>query len=381
MKRAKSPPRRVNCKRKAEMICRPGLLGLALVAGCMGFFSPARGLSADGGSAAVVADRPNQVTGEELTPEATAAIERGLKWLAARQQKDGSFGGGVLPTAVTSLSAIAMMESGSLPGRGPYGENVQRAVQFTLNSSQRSGLLTSDAAQTVMYSHGFATLFMAEVYGMTQNEQVGEALSRAVRLIKQSQNEEGGWRYMPIPADADISVTICQVMALRAARDAGIKVEREVIDKAVEYVRKCQNPDGGFSYQANRGFSGGGSGFERSAAGVATLYYAGVFEGNDLKRGLEYIARFEPGKNRAGNQGIGHYFYGQYYAAQAMFLAGGEYWAGWYPAIRDELVHRQKAAGNWDGEIAPEYCTAAALIVLQMPNRYLPVFTGKGPGG
>ncbi len=351
------------------------VLVIGLVAGAC-WSVPA--VAADAGSTAAVAERPNQVTGEELTPEATAAIEKGLKWLASRQQKDGSFGGGS-PTAVTSLSAIAMMASGSLPGRGPYGENVQRAMQYTLNSSQRSGLLTSDGAQTTMYSHGFATLFMAEVYGMTQDEQVGETLSRGVRLIKQSQNEEGGWRYMPIPADADISVTICQVMALRAARDAGIKVEREVIDKAVEYVRKCQNPDGGFSYQANRGFGGGGSGFERSAAGVATLYYAGVFEGNDLKRGLEYIARFEPGKNR--NQGFGHYYYGQYYAAQAMFLAGGEYWASWYPAIRDELVHRQKGAGNWEGEIAPEYCTAAALIVLQMPNRYLPVFTGKGPGG
>lgn len=334
--------------------------------------------------AETMAARPNQVAGDELTPKCQSGIEKGLKWLADRQQKDGSFGGGGMNanSAVTSLSALALMSSGSLPGRGPYGDQVKRAADYIVNSGQKSGLLSADASHGVMYSHGFATLFLAEVYGMTQDERVAESLSRAVRLIRQSQNDEGGWRYNPIPADADISVTICQVMALRAARDAGIKVDREVIDRAVEYVRGCQNPDGGFSYQANRGVGGGSSGFERSAAGVATLYYAGVFEGNDLKRGLEYVGRFAPGKSRtAPQQQFGHYFYGQYYAVQAMFLAGGDYWSTWYSSIRDELLRKQLPDGHWNGEVCDEYCTAISLIVLQMPNRYLPVFTGKGPGG
>lgn len=328
-----------------------------------------------------IAQRPGEVTGEELSEETKTAIERGLRWLSRRQARDGSFGGGGMSaqSAVTSLSALAFMSSGSLPNRGPYAQNVQKAMDYILGVSQKSGLLSSDASQGVMYSHGFATLFLAEVYGMSPDERLGETLSRAVRLIRQSQNEEGGWRYMPIPLDADISVTICQVMALRAARDAGIKVDRDMIDKAIAYVRRCQNPDGGFSYVANNRGGGGGSGFERSAAGVATLYYAGIFEGNDLKRGLEYINRFRPGRRQS--QALGHYYYGQYYAAQAMFLAGGDYWTGWYPAIRDELLSRQRPDGHWDGEVSDEYCTAVALVVLQMPNRYLPVFTGKGPGG
>ena len=330
-----------------------------------------------------IAEKPNQVTGEELNDAARRSIDRGLQWLSRRQARDGSFGGGGMAaqSAVASLSALAFMASGSLPNRGPYGDKVQKTADYIIASSQKSGLLSADASQGVMYSHGFATLFLSEVYGMTRDERVGEAVSKAVRLIRQSQNEEGGWRYNPIPADADISVTICQVMALRAARDAGSKIDRDVIDKAIEYVRRCQNPDGGFSYMANRGFGGGGSGFERSAAGVATLYYAGIFEGNDLKRGLEYISRFRPGRNRGQPQQFGHYYYGQYYAAQAMFLAGGDYWSEWYPAIRDELIARQRTDGHWDGEVSDEYCTAVALIVLQMPNRYLPVFTGKGPGG
>jgi hypothetical protein len=319
------------------------------------------------------------VTGNELTPEARVAIDRGLAYLASRQQDDGWFGGGGFgaSSGVTALSGIALMSSGSLPGRGPYGEEVQKSVDAIVGSAQPNGLLAPDGHHGVMYSHGFAALFLAEVYGMTGDERVKEVLQRAIRLIEKSQNAEGGWRYQPSPVDADISVTICQIMALRAARDAGIRVDPEVIEKALEYVRACQNRDGGFSYQLRSGRPGGGSGFARSAAGLASLYYAGIYEGDAIDRGLAYIQKQAPG---GGRSMPAHYFYGQYYAVQVMFLAGGESWQEWYPAIRDELIRRQGSRGEWSGEINDEYCTAMALIVLQMPNRYLPVFSGKGPG-
>jgi hypothetical protein len=326
-------------------------------------------------------ERPNVVRGDEITEAQRQAVQKGLARLASRQRPDGAFGppndGMGATTAVTSLAGIAFMAAGNLPGRGQYGENVQKAADYIVTNAQESGLLVSEQAHGVMYAHGFAALFLAEVYGMTGDEMVKERLQRAVRLIQKTQNPQGGWRYMPVPYDADISVTICEVMALRAARDAGIKVEKEVIDKAIEYVRKCQNGDGGFSYRIESG--GGGSGFPRSAAGVSALYYAGVFEGDEIKKGLEYLRRFRPGRGAAGPNT--HYFYGQYYAVQAMFLAGGDYWAEWYPAIREELIQRQdRTSGGWSGEINEDYCTACALIILQMPNRYLPVFNGKGPG-
>lgn len=333
-----------------------------------------------------IAERPNQVVGDEITPAQQEAVRRGLEWLAKQQQRNGSFGQGGegfgAVSGITALSGVAFMASGNLPGRGLYGDNVQRAADYLVGSAQESGLLAAETAHGVMYSHGFAALFLAEVYGMTPDEQVKEKLQRAIRLIQKSQNPQGGWRYMPVPVDADISVTICQVMALRAARDAGIKVEKETIDRAIEYVRKCQNADGGFSYMIGMSGRGeGGSAFPRSAAGVAALYYAGVFEGDELTRGLKYLSQFAPGKGGgAGNIG-GHYYYGHYYAVQAMFLAGGDNWKTWYPAVRDELIRRQdRATGRWTGEINDEYATACALIILQMPNRYLPVFSGKGPG-
>lgn len=320
----------------------------------------------------------NAALEQEMTPELDAAVQRGLAALVKDQVEDGSFESSRFGKniAVTALACIALMGDGNLPGRGAYGKNVERGLEFVLSCSTETGLLASESANGPMYGHGFATLFLGEVYGMTRgggetalSARVHEALVKAVNLIVRSQNEEGGWRYNPVPYDADVSVTICQIMALRSARNAGIEVPKQAIDKAVEYVRKCQNPDGGFRYQASVGFSA----WPRSAAGVASLYYAGIYEGNDIERGVKYLRdNAAPGEKNTSNA---HYFYGHYYAVQTMYLAGGEDWAAWWPAIRSELLSKQEADGTWaDQSIGPTYGTAMSLIILQMPKRFLPIF-------
>jgi hypothetical protein len=210
----------------------------------------------------------------------------------------------------------------------------------------------------------------------SEDDRVLDALVRAVQLIVASQNEEGGWRYNPVPNDADISVTICQIMAMRSARNAGIKVPKTTIDDAIKYVRECQNPDGGFRYMRDAG----GSAWPRTAAGIASLFYAGVYEGENIDKGLDYLKQsaFPRGVN-GGPMGAAfiqpHYYYGHYYAVQAMYLAGGDRWRTWWPAIREELLARQNPDGSWsDAQAGDAYGTAMALIVLQMPKRYLPIF-------
>src|SRR5262249_36617350 len=201
-----------------------------------------------------------------------------------------------------------------------------------------------------MYGHGFATLFLAEVYGMVHDkglrQEVHDKLRRAVRLILQSQNFEGGWRYNPYGHEADISVTICQIMALRSARNAGIAVPKGKVDRCVSYVKACQDRrEGWFRYMKQGGGGGGPQAFARTAAGVVALYSAGIYKGPEIDAGLRFLMRHKPGT------GFGrpdtHYFYGHYYAVQAMWTAGGSYWSEWYPAIRDELLARQNVDGSW----------------------------------
>lgn len=320
----------------------------------------------------------NTALSGEMSPELDGAVARGLAYLAQNQDTDGSFDGGRFGknVAITAVACLAFMADGNLPGRGRYGDAVERGLDFILENCTESGLIAAEGAHGPMYGHGFAALFLGEIYGMTAGGadtvragRIHEALVRAVRLIERTQNDEGGWRYNPVPYDADVSVTICQVMALRSARNAGIEVDKGVIDRAVDYTRRCQNADGGFRYQAD----GGTSAWPRSAAGVATLFYAGIYEDTAINSGLAYLKQTAmPGVVRGSRA---HYAYGQYYSVQAMYLAGGEHWAEWWPAVRAELLHEQQGDGSWDDRTAgPNYGTAMMLIVLQMPKRYLPIF-------
>ncbi len=331
--------------------------------------------------------RPEQEIRDFITPETRSAIDRGLEYLTSTQHRDGSFGdrsqfqGSI---AVTSLAALAMMSGGHQPGRGKYGANVSRALEYVLGKEQNdpAGYLhyRGSNRQVGMYDHGFGTLFLAEVFGMvpdrSQQTQLQGTIERAIRLIETTQNREGGWRYDPMPQQADVSVTICQIMALRSARNAGFVVNPNVVKKCVKYVRSCQNTDGGYSY-----FSGqGGSAFARSAAGLVALYSAGVYEGEEIDRTLAYLARFNPSMPVSRREVPDmHWYYGQYYAAQAMWTAASRrprFWNEWFPAIRDDLLKRvhNRSDGSWnDYMTCNHYATAMALIILQIPNNYLPI--------
>ncbi len=310
---------------------------------------------------------------EMMTPETDRAIQNGLAWLARIQNSDGSFGSSTYRgnIAVTSVAGLAFMSAGSSPGRGPYGAPIDKALGYVMENTSPSGFISVQGSSThgPMYSHGFGTLFLAEAYGMTHRAEIREKLRKAVQLIIDTQNREGGWRYQPVKNDADLSVTICQINALRAARNAGLYVPKDTVDACIRYVKQSQNPDGGFRYMLTGGPS---SEFPRSAAGVVALQSAGEYDSKEIRDGITYLRQFNQGL-RFGRRN-NHYFYGQYYAAQAMWIHGGEAWAEWYPTVRDELLRRQSATGYWTDMVCNEYGTAMALIILQIPNDFLPIF-------
>ncbi|WP_422926050.1 prenyltransferase/squalene oxidase repeat-containing protein [Singulisphaera sp. PoT] len=354
------------------------LLGFALVISSSpsGFAQGAASKPAQGGGVGFGDPRHGDVpegTAEMITPETERAINNGLAWLSKTQNSDGSFGNGTYRgnIAVTSLAGLAFMASGSSPGRGPYGPHIDKALMYVMENTSPSGFISVPSVSThgPMYSHGFGTLFLAEAYGMTRRPEIREKLQKAVRLIIDTQNNEGGWRYQPVRRDADISVTICQINALRAARNSGLFVPKDTVENCIRYVKQSQNPDGGFRYM----LQGGASAFPRSAAGVVALYSAAVYDAKEVEAGIAYLKQYMP-EIKLGSR-YSHYFYGHYYAAQAMWIRGGDDWNTWFPAIRDELVRRQSSAsGSWTDSICNEYGTAMALIILQMPNNYLPIF-------
>jgi hypothetical protein len=331
-------------------------------------------------------DRPADVSrGNEFSANTREAVDRGLAWLAARQNPNGSwtnrvgyklyedyFGEENESVDVTAISCMALVSAGNVPGRGKYGKNVALGVAWLLSKVRdEDGYITHAGSR--MYSHAFATLFLAEIYGMTRQADIKPKLKRAVDLLVNSQNREGGWRYQPIPVDADLSVTVSTVQALRAARNAGIAVPLDTIQRALRYIIRCAVPRRGFSYQAatyDNGMNDTRVSFALTACGVVAMCSAGMYDSREVRDGLNVLPQYKhsliPGKL--------HYFYGHYYASQAMYLAGGEKWALYYPAVRDEIIGRQEPDGHWEDDVGKAYATAMACVVLQMPCEYLPIF-------
>lgn len=306
------------------------------------------------------------------TPKSEAAVRRGLAFLDKRQQDDGHWVSGqyTADAAITGFCALAFLSAGHQPGRGKYGTLQTRATDWLLDSVRRNGLVYNEdgSAGPPMYDHGFATLALAELYGMTQRADLRPKLESAVRLIVGSQNSEGGWRYQPGSKDADLSVTTAQVVALRAASAVGIKVPDETVQKALGYLKALANDDGGFSYQANRP----GSGPARTAAAVTSFMLSGQRTAPECQGGVQYLIEHPIGANEAAYRQW--YHYALYYVTQAMYQVGGAPWKSWFTLVRDRLLSEQKADGSWNDKPGPEYATATAVLVLQVPAGLLPIY-------
>jgi squalene cyclase len=303
---------------------------------------------------------------DEATKKATA---RALEWLAQRQNSDGSFSDGAYAhnTAITGFAMLAFMSQGHLPNQGQFGPEVAKAARFLIASQRESDGYLVGARGGNMYCHGMATLALAELYGQTGDDTIKPVLQKATDLIVRSQNANGGWRYEPQPTGADISVTIMQVMALRAAKYAGMHVPDTTRKKAIAYIKSCQRENGGFTYMP----SSGSPGFARTAAGLCVLYLSGEYEAKEIPRGVEYLkSNFESNHQ--------HFYYGHYYAAHAMHQVGGKDWEDWYGRLVKYFVPSQSPDGSWSNtrnrEVGPVYQTSIAVTILSVPAHYLPIF-------
>ncbi|MCA8943043.1 MAG: terpene cyclase/mutase family protein [Planctomycetes bacterium] len=320
--------------------------------------------------------------GERIRPEGVteaiqSAIDRGLQYLTRVQSPDGSWRSagrrGAYPTAMTALAGMAMIGAGSTPTRGKQWLQVRRATSFLLSAAQSDGVITvPDEEGRSMYGHGFSTMFLAQVFGMEEDQrrqhEIHGVLTRAVQLISRSQSRAGGWLYTPESSGDEGSVTVTQVQALRACRNAGVTVPSKTIENAIKYIHDSANPDGSIRYSVN---NGGGGRAPITAAAVAVLYNAGNYDDPIAEKALEYALKTLP-VNGSGN---GHHYYAQLYLAQALYQQGGEEWTRYYDAISKWLLAQQSRDGSWNGDgIGPVYGTSIALTILQLPHSFVPIY-------
>ena len=342
----------------------------------------------------------------EITAASEKALQAGLRWLAANQGAEGNWGSNDL--GLVSMGVLAFLADGHAPGRGKYGPVLQKSIDYLVDNARPSGLLNISNSQRDMYNHGLATFVLGQAHGTntSQDQKLTRVLDRALKLIVNTQCDDGGWDYHARRKTSghDLSLVVMQAKALRSAMDSGLRVPPEVVSLALRSVREHYAPKNGkrgapeaeqregpgqFAY----GKGGGGGTTAMAAAGVVCLQEFGQYDDWRIVKNTrvleEAIGRVAPSSRRDGKMPFDAYTL--YYVGQALYQVSGDVWKRNYPQLRDHLVATQirsardptrhgswrdvgaRGGGRVGGKPGQLYGTAVACFILAIPNRYLPI--------
>ena len=316
--------------------------------------------------------------------DAVRAVEQGLEWLAHTQSRLGHWtaNDGRYPTAMTALAGIALASEGSTATQGRFSPNIRRAVDYLLSRSRQNGLIGSLDDDRYTYGHGFAMLFLSQIAGeeedLARREEIMDVLTRAVEFTGRAQTNAGGWGYVSAKDGHGFdegSTTITQIQGLRGCRNAGVPVPKEIIDDAIDYIKRCTRSDGGVQYSSK----GGGGRPAITAAAIACLFNAGEYDSDYVPRLMKYCDQHLA---NISHQGFGHWHYAHYYYAQVQYREGDAKWSGYRKGVTSKLIREAKqiTVGDkpmlyWDqGYIGPVYTTTVNLTILQLEKAVLPIY-------
>jgi hypothetical protein len=344
--------------------------------------------------------------GEEIPKEYRPAVKKGLEWLAKQQHRDGHWEGtgGHYRVPATAISGMALLMEGSTIREGKYRDNIRRATNWLMDRVQPNGLIGvpghAEEAGRYMYGHGFAILFLSSVVGEEENamrrKKLLSLLERACKFSRDAQTDKGGWGYVSAKDGSNFdegSVTITQVQALRAARNAGVVVPKKAIDDAQAYLKASTNHQGGVMYSLAWG--GGAMGEGRpalTAAAIACGFSSGDYNSELVKKWIKFCQLH---LTIGGGRRMGHDEYTHYYYAQCVYVLGDDRYAKLFPTSKkddrvtwsayrkelfDELVRTQGRDGSWTagswtaGTVGPVFVSAVYLCVMQLDKAALPIY-------
>lgn len=314
---------------------------------------------------------------DQYRPEIEAAVEKALRYLATTQSPDGTYSDTYgRSVGVVSLAGMSYLSAGHTPGYGEYAEQIDRCLNYVLDSQRSNGLLDKgDSGHGLMYAHNIATLFLSEVSGMVEpemQERIDPVLGRATKLILEAQavvkneNHEGGWRYKPDSRDSDLSCSGWALMALRSAKLNGAQVPDAAIEKAVAYVlRNHDREEGRYGYTDPWGHSE-----TLTGCGLLCVTLCGLHGMESTTRSGDYIL-----KVRQQIINNAHEYYANYYNAQGMFQLGGRHWAQYSQWMYEEYLPKQQSNGSWsNGRNGGTYGTTMMVLSFTVPYRQLPIY-------
>jgi hypothetical protein len=329
--------------------------------------------------------------GDPVPRDVREMYDAGLRYLIKTQDESGGWKDGQAGPGVTGMAVMALLASGEDPNHGPYRVPVRRAlVSMIMAQNAETGFLGSGQGHDSMYQHGFGMLALSEAYGTVDDRTlwteasaggrkgrpIGQALELAVRCAVTSAqgNPHGAWRYSPDAKDADTSVSGAVLMGLLGARNAGIEVPDEIIDKAIKYYASMTGPNG------QLGYSGGPGGGSDAVTSIGVLVFS-IARQRGLPQYVKsagYLKARSVGNEQAGMEGYPTYT--RYYRAQALFQADVAVWEKWNAGLVKEMKSMQAKDGSFSGfagrggGFGGTVDTSLALLSLAVNYKFLPVY-------
>jgi hypothetical protein len=340
------------------------------------------------------AEGPLVKYGDPVPRDVRDIYDAGLRYLLKTQDESGGWKDGQAGPGVTGMAMMVLLASGEDPNYGTYRVPIRKALRSMINVQDAgTGFLGGENGPS-MYQHGFAMLALAEAYGVVDDRDlwteagdqegkaagrpIGKALELAVRRAVTSgkQNPFGGWRYGPEAKDADTSVSGAVLMGLLAARNAGLEVPDETIDRAIKYFVSMTSGNGQLGYS---GAAGGGS---DAVTSIGVLVYS-IARRQELSQ-YQAAAKYLVARSRGGEQpqGMGGHYpgYTDYYQAQALFQADVAAWEKWNAGLVKTLKAMQAKDGSLSGGRGGmgmgggTVTTSLYLLSLAVNFKFLPVY-------
>lgn len=324
-------------------------------------------------------DAPVADQGPELVPAAAAAVRRGVGWLLRALPREGGWGtdiGQPPDIGCTALSGLALLSAGNTPREGPQARETRRALNYLLECAARmpadditASLQTQLQNKIGRHAHSFlAALFLSQVAGETlEGAQVRRALRRVLDAIVAAQTSEGHWGQT---SWAPTLGTVMGWVALRAAHFAGLRVGASPETTAAFLARQMQASLGG---AATAGWM---HTLYKNATGIRVLYALGQETTPVARQAIHETLKLVTSDNTAFTQAGGEEYLAFHLITETLSQRGGSDWNAWYGVVRDKIVAVQNEDGSWSGAhciTSRVFCTAAALLVLNAPRRYLPI--------
>lgn len=342
---------------------------------------------------------------------ANQAVDLGLEWLVRHQDPRGFWscagfstmcstnacdgdGSPVHDVGVTGLALLAFLGSGHDPDHGRYKRVVLNGLRWLADAQDaETGCFGEpNGHEQFLYDHMLASLAMTEAYGMCRRPTLLPVAQRGVSFIQMARNPYRAWRYhYPPSGQDDVSVTGWAVLALKSAKEFGLRVDDAALDGARLYLDEMTDPNTGRTgYMARGGYSSREPGMaerwphEKTEAMTAVAMLCRAMLGEDpqkspaLRAGADLLRKQLPLFDAAAGT-VDYYYW--YYGSYAMWQMGGRDWDVWQTKMLDAVVQTQRhdgdEKGSWDPQFDPwghrggrVYSTAIMTLCLEVYYRY-----------